>query len=82
VPPRHARLRFGEVQPAVLKKLFVVCEPSQVAPSAKIGARQATCRFISCSGALFLLVNGGLGDRVALGVQRDRRDRCPVACMA
>jgi hypothetical protein len=46
------------------------------------GARQATCRFISCSEAPFLLVNGDLNDRVALGVQRDCRDRCPVARMA
>ena len=41
----------------------------------RTGARQATCRFLSCSGALFLLVNGELNDRVALGAQRDGRDR-------
>jgi hypothetical protein len=65
-----------------LEKAQLLAQVNQFCEANVLGARQATCRFISCSGAPFLLVNGDLNDRVALGVQRDCRDRCPVARMA
>ena len=45
--------------PASLAKEF---GPTPWSISLWVGARQATCRFISCSRALFLLVHSGVND--------------------